>query len=191
MTKLFFLFPILFFLSNSFATDELPRPLPDDSYPSDPYPTPTPTPDPSPTPSPTPAPPAPETPYSIGMGETARFGTQTYNFFPRKKLNRVVHISVVGIRNKNEIKKIRIYYTDKSGPRDVYQLNGKISPGDVREANLDGRPISKVEIVASASYFWRSSGSFRVDVRAISDKAPRFDEDEGIEMEPEAIDIEN
>lgn len=187
VNQFFILFSILFFFSSgyannyainyannvvdSYASDELPRPLPDDSYPSDPN-------LPNPYPEPQPQPQPPETPYSIGYGETARFSTQTYRFKPRKNLNRFIHISVVGIRNKNDIKNIRIYYSDKSGSIDVYQLKGKISPGEARHAYLDGRPISKVEVVASGSYFWKKSGTFRVDVRAVGGKAARFKEDE-------------
>lgn len=169
MIKFFIFVSIFFCLSKGIASDELPRPLPDDSYPSDP------------TPYPEPPPPPPrevQTPYSIGWGETARFGTQNYTFSPRKNLNRVVRVTVVGIRNANEIKSIRIQYADKKGPKDLYQLRGKINPGETRAAILDGRPIKKIEVVAAGSYFWRMSGSFRVDVVAAGDGKARFEEED-------------
>lgn len=164
MIKVFFFFSMFLFLSNGFANNELPRPLPDDSYPSDPYPYPY---------------PEQETPYAMGSVETARFGTKTHNFSPRKNLNRIVRLSVVGVSNKNEIKSIRLHYADKTGSRNLFELTGKIGPGEFRDAYLDGRPIKKVEVVASGSHFWRKSGSFRIEVTALDsgNAPPRFDEE--------------
>ncbi|MGZ3774248.1 MAG: hypothetical protein ACXVCY_04035 [Pseudobdellovibrionaceae bacterium] len=176
MNKFFVLFPIIFFLTNSFALDELPRPLPDDSYPSDPDTDTNPNPPPTPTPenpNPNPYPPRHETQYSVGVIETSRFKTRTYNLFPRKNFARFVRLSILGLRNKNEIKNIRLFYADKSSYRDLFELNGKLAAGEMRQAELNGGLISKIQVTASGSYILKSSGSFRIDGDVFDDDQAR------------------
>lgn len=159
--KWMILFLTVFSLSQSFAADNLPRPLPDDPYPQEPYPG-------EPPPSrPEPPPPRQEILYSIGIGETGRFGARTYQFFPRQDLNRVTKIRLVGARNNIEIKEVRIIYADNSGERYERSLPGDLNAGGVREAYLDGRRIYRIEITASSSYFWKKPGSYRVDITAV------------------------
>jgi|GEM_PF-1915056 len=129
-----------------------PRPLPDDPYPSEPYPG---------------EPPhRTEVLYSIGFGKTGRFGTQTYQFFARSDLRHVTRLRLVGSRNGIEIKKVRLVYADYSGDRIDPMLSGDLRAGGVLETFLDGRPLSRIEVTASSSYFWKKPGSYRVDIWA-------------------------
>lgn len=155
MIKWMILLFTVFSFSTSFAAQELPRPLPDDPYPQEPYPG-----------EPPPPPRQVEVPYTLGSGETGRFGARTYQFFPRADLNRVTKIRLVGSRNNIEIKEVRILYADNSG-RFERTLPGDLHSGRIREAYLDGRRIYRIEVTASASYFWKKPGGYRVDITAV------------------------
>ncbi|AHZ86451.1 hypothetical protein AB1A81_05630 [Bdellovibrio bacteriovorus] len=154
MGKWLILILTIFALSTGVANDGLPVPLPDDPYPGEPYPV------------PPPAPPK-DVPYSLGGGETGRFGTRTFDFFPRYDLNRIKRIRLVGLRNNLEIVEVHIQYADSSAERREYRLEGELKSSGVREAALDGRPIYRISVKASPSYFWKKPGGFRVDVIAV------------------------
>lgn len=152
MGKLFVLFVALFSLSVGGAQN-LPLPLPDDPYPGEPYPVP-------------PPPPKQEVLYSLGSGATPRFGSQTYDFYPRADLNRLVRIRLVGSKNNIEIKEVRILYADYGDERSDSRLAGELKSGGIKEVVTNGRPVYRIAVTASSSYFWKKSGSYRVDVTA-------------------------
>lgn len=153
MTKWIFLFLTVFSFANSFAAQELPRPLPDESYPQEPYPGEPPR--------------GVEIPYSLGSGQSGRWGNATYQFFPRADLNRLVKIRLVGFQNNIEIKEVRLLYADNSSERYERTLPGDLRVGGIREAYLDGRRILRIEVTASASNFWKKAGGYRVDISAV------------------------
>lgn len=167
MGKWIVLLLMLFSFSLTVANEELPRPLPDESYPGEPYPVPPPS-DPPKPPPPKPSPPKKEIPYTLGSGETARMGSRTFEFYPRVDLNRVVRIRLVGVRNNLEIDEVTIQYSDYyGGERNDLRLPGELKSGGTRESVLDGRPVYRIRIKASASYFWKKPGGFRVDVISV------------------------
>lgn len=146
-------FFLLFFLSFGLRGEELPRPLPDDPYPREP--------------APEEPPRGVEIPYSLGSGETGRFGSRTSQFFPRSDLNRVIRLRLIGLRNTIEVKEIKLLFADNSEERNELTLVGDLKPGEVREAFLAGRSLYRIEVVASASFFWKKPGSYRVDITAV------------------------
>nr|BFD62346.1 hypothetical protein BdHM001_10270 [Bdellovibrio sp. HM001] len=155
---------VLFAVISLFATlgaqaqQDLPLPLPDEPYPGEPSPNPNPPPKP---------PPRQEIPYSLGGGDTGRFRTRTFDFFPRVDLNRIVRIRLVGTRNNIEIKDVVIQYADGTGEWPEQRLPGELKSGGVRETWLNGRPVYRIQIKASNSHFWKKPGGFRVDVIAV------------------------
>lgn len=148
----------LFATTSVQAQQDLPLPLPDEPYPGEPNPNPTPPPKP---------PPRQEIPYSLGGGDTGRFRTRTFDFFPRSDLNRIVRVRLVGTRNNIEIKEVTIQYADYSGERPEFRLPGELKSGGIRETALDGRPIYRIQVKAANSHFWKKPGGFRLDVIAV------------------------
>ncbi|UXR65054.1 hypothetical protein EZJ49_02165 [Bdellovibrio bacteriovorus] len=154
---------ILLTATSLFATGSVqaqPMPLPDEPYPGEPNPSPNP-------PPPVKPPPRQEIPYSLGGGDTGRFRTRTFDFFPRFDLNRIVRIRLVGTRNNIEIKEVLIQYADYSGERQEFRLPGELKSGGIRETVLDGRAVYRIQIKAANSHFWKKPGGFRVDVIAV------------------------
>ncbi|MNK07457.1 hypothetical protein D3C87_253710 [compost metagenome] len=161
--------------TQAWAVPDLPLPLPDEppEHQDPPYP-PTNPPAPPVPPPPPERPPAPapieEIPYSLGSGSTDRFGEKTYYFNPRYDLSNLKTIRIVGRRNKIRIESVRVYFLD-IGEREITSLRGDLSPGSARVYKLQGRPVGRITVTASASYFWKKPGGFRVDVVALRQRA--------------------
>lgn len=153
MGKWLLLFSVCFSLTVNGGNRDLPLPLPDEAYPEDPNPNPAP-------------PPRQEVMYTLGQAATDRFGSRTFEFYPRADLSKIVRIRLVGTRNNLEIKDVRIKYADNWGDRRDLQLPGDLKSGGVRLGYYEGRSVFRLEITASASYFWKKPGGFRVDVVA-------------------------
>lgn len=134
------------------GAEELPQPLPDDSYP--------------PT-DPGNPPREVEIPYTIGSGDTDRFSDKTYNFYPRLDLARVVRLRLVGLNNPIEIKEVKILYVDSRDERNELTLTGELKPGQAVQAFLEGRRIFRIQVTAIASVFWKKPGGYRVDIIAV------------------------
>lgn len=152
MGKSFVLLVALIALSMGRAQN-LPLPLPDDSYPGEPFPVP-------------PPPPKQEVLYSLGSGAAGRFGSQTQDFYPRADLNRLVRIRFVGAKNNIEINEVRILYADYGDERSESRLTGELKSGGMREVVTNGRPVYRIAVTASPSYFWKKPGLYRLDVTA-------------------------
>lgn len=148
MTRWFLLIFAFFSFANPVFSQ--PRPLPDDPYPQEPYP----------------GEPQRIT-YSLGSGESGRFGSKTTQFFPRADLSRVIGIRFVGLRNNIEVKEVRILYGGRGGERNELLLTGDLPVGGVREAFFDGRTIYRIEVTASSEYFWKKLGGYRVDITVV------------------------
>lgn len=155
--------PFFFFLSVSFAVEDfqlLPRPLPDEYYPPEPFPYPEPEPDPDP---------STRVSYSLGSAGTGRFGTKSSRFVTRKNLSKIVRIRLASTSNKNDIRRVIATYADQS-QRELFQLEGLLNQGEKREVLLDGRPIVSIDIAAAVPYFWKKAGRFKVDVISLGQK---------------------
>lgn len=146
--------PLLFLVFFSNVLLAQPRPLPDESYPQDPH-------------YPEEPPRDVEVPYSLGSGETERFGSTMTDFYPHRDLTRLVRLRLVGLGNAIEIKEVRIIFADLREERVEFSLRGELKPGSVRGALLGGRRIYAVIVTAASSYVWKRPGGYRVEVTAI------------------------
>lgn len=160
MVKWLFIFLIFFSASSGFS--QLPRPLPDDPHQGGPPPE-----QPSPRPPDELPPPTEQIPYSLGTGETGRFMAKSNQFFLRYDLNRLTQIRLVGLENDIDIKEVVILYADYTGEEKEHTLPGTLKEGWSRVAQLSGRPIHSIEIVANSAKFWKKKGHYRVDVIAV------------------------
>lgn len=147
--SLVFLFSILIFLHSGAAPL---RPLPDDLYPRDP--------------DIGERPRDEEVIYTLGSGKTERFSEIVSSFSPKYELSRLVRLRLVGVDRPIKIKEVRIFYTDNAEETRKPILEGELNPGEIRWVSLSGRPVSRIEVLAS-SFFWKRSGAFRVDVTAV------------------------
>ncbi len=143
-------------INSSFAWNDLPQPLPEE--PGQQQPTP---------PPPQQPPPSSEAVrYSLGTADLTRFKEREFTFYPQVALNRLARLSLTGGRNNIEIKEVRIQYADYLDERLDYVLPGELRSSETRTISLDARPIYRIKVKASASYFWKKPGNFRVDVAA-------------------------
>ncbi|XGC81810.1 hypothetical protein ACES2L_04855 [Bdellovibrio bacteriovorus] len=153
---------LLFLFSATPSYSQLPRPLPDNPSEGDPYP-------PAP-PAPAPRPPDDKTrpkerySYSLGEGDTGRFKARRNVFYTRPDFNQVTQIRIVGLRNNIDIKQVFVHYADYSAVVPDEVLPGELKEGYTRVAVFNGRPVHSIEVVASASKFWKKLGNFRVDI---------------------------
>lgn len=155
----------VFCMQATFA--DLPQPLPDDPGQQNPQPPPQQPPQYPPNQPPQqPLPPPTGTPtrYSLGSGQLTRFKEREFVFYPTTGMNRLARISLTGMGNTIEIKEVRIQYADYFDERMDYMLPGDLGNGNTRTSSLDARPIYKITVKASAKYFWKKAGGFRVDV---------------------------
>lgn len=128
----------------------LPRPLPDENYPQEPYP----------------GEPRGEFLYSLGNGQTGRAGARTQYFFPLLNFDRLAKVRLSSVRNHVEIREVRIIFTDKK-EMVLRRLSGELFWGDFREASLEGRRVSRIDVTASTSPLWREVGTYHVEVVAL------------------------
>lgn len=162
MTRWMILLSTLLFVSTTWASDfydevqATPRPLPDAPYepgPDDPIRS---------------EPPREEfIPYTLGTGDTGRFGSKDSEFYPRFDLARVVSLRLVGSRNEIDVKEVKVLYADNMVERSLYTLQGNLRSGAMKEIALDGRPIYRIDISAKSERFWKKLGSYRVDIIAV------------------------
>lgn len=140
---------ILFFAVNSIigsVSAGLPLPLPDD---------------------PNEQPPVDEVIYSVGSTYVDRFGDDTRVYYPRKGQARLVRLRLLGMRNNINVKAVRLYFSNPSSVREVYELEGTLGSSEVVDALLNGQVATKIEVIAGPAYFWKKPGGYRLDVGAI------------------------
>jgi hypothetical protein len=146
-SKIFLLTLALLFSLGAAAAElwDLPKPLPDDPN--------------------APQPPPPIA-YSLGSGDTPRFGDSQFSFYPRNDMNRVLKMRITGFGNNITIKNFQITYYDIGSPMEEQLFEGTLGPGQVKEIVVPARQIYGISVTAAAGYFWKKPGSFQVDVLA-------------------------
>ena len=66
-----------------------------------------------------------------------------------------------------QVREVRVKYADNGEERYDYYLPGELKARSSRTTIMYGRPVSRVIVIASAGYFWKKPGSFRLDVTAV------------------------
>lgn len=163
---LLFVAVLVFSISENFAQaqqtyQDLPLPLPNEpGQPGQPG-------QPQPSPEQPPQPPS-GTPlrYTLGSASLSRFKEGEFSFYPRADLNKLARLSLTAGGNNIVIKEVRIQYADYFDERLDYILPGDLKSGNTRTSTMSNRPVYKITVKASAAYFWKKPGNFRVDAAA-------------------------
>ncbi|AHI05356.1 hypothetical protein BDW_04240 [Bdellovibrio bacteriovorus W] len=152
------------------SSGPLPLPLPDPPRAPEPRPRPRP-------PAPTPPPPEERVPaepeyiaYSFGVTDLGAYGSKAYQFMLHPSIGQLVEIKLLGTEDNVDIKEVRIYSSNVYLVRNVSSLAGNLRYGEIKTAKLEGAMISRIEIVASASSFWKRPGSFRLDITTMKNR---------------------
>lgn len=105
--------------------------------------------------------------YTVGSAQTSRFGSRSFTFYTRPTLQKTTKLRIVALRNNINVSGVWLSYADSSESRSVREFQGELSTGRAREIKLSGRPLLRVDVEASAGYFWKQPGSFRVEATGV------------------------
>ena len=145
--KFFSAFIVVIVTAVSFAG--LPLPLPDDPN------------------EPPPPPPPNERYYSLGSVQLDRFAESHKTFSLKNGQNRLTRLRLIGFRNNINVKSVRLYSTNPNGVRELWELEGTLGASQMLEVPLNGVQVSRIEIIATPSFFWKKPGGYRLEAAAL------------------------
>lgn len=150
----------------------LPLPLPDPPRSPEPRPSPTP-----PLPAPPTTPPEERAPvepeissYSFGVTDLGAYGSKHYQFMLHSAIGQLIEIKLLGTEDNVDIKEVRIFSSNVYLVRNISALAGNLRYREIKTAKIDPSMISRIEVVASASSFWKRPGSFRLDITTMKNR---------------------
>jgi len=138
---------LLLVFASEFSFAGLPLPLPDDPHEQ--------------------PPPVNEVTLPLATVQLDRFAENRKSVTLKKGQNRLTRLRLYGMRNNINIKAVRIYTTAPNSVREIWEMEGSLGSSEILEVPLNGLPISRVEVISTAGYFWKKPGGYRLEAGAL------------------------